>query len=163
MGSTWIMYTLYTMLYTMVGCHYFPPSCAWSSSSVVIKPPRSTFSSCAYPLQLVQVVATCALPLVAICKCWLATLPVLDHAALLLVLQNCGTLCHHHFVIQHWHWHFCCRLKTVKRHNHLFGLAYKRAYSWLLRLYKNGALQMLWTTRFLILFFPYFFRFLVVS
>ena len=51
--------------------------------------------------QLVQVVATYALPLVAICKCEPAVLPVLEHAALLLVLQNCGTLCHHHFVIQH--------------------------------------------------------------
>ena len=31
---------------------------------------------------------------------------VSDHAALLLVLQNCGTLCHRHFVIQHLHRHY---------------------------------------------------------
>ena len=43
---------------------------SWSSSSsVVIKPLRSTSRSCAYLLRLVQVLATYALPLVAICKC----------------------------------------------------------------------------------------------
>jgi len=32
-------------------------------------------------------------------------LPLLDHAALLPRPQNCGTLCHCHFGIQHLHWH----------------------------------------------------------
>jgi len=91
-------------------------SSARSSSSVSIKLHRSTSRSCAFQLQRVPVTATCALPLVGTYKCLPVGHPASDHAALLPVLQNCGTVCHRHFVIQHWHLHFSVA--------HLFGLAY---------------------------------------
>jgi len=52
------------------------------------------------------IAATCALPLVGTYKCLPVVRPASDHAALLTALQNCGTICHRHLVIQHWHLHF---------------------------------------------------------
>jgi len=54
-------------------------------------------------------------------KCLPVVLPVSDCAALLPALENCGTICHHHFVIQHWHFSVAA-IKT-----YLFGSAYERA------------------------------------
>jgi len=71
-----------------------------SNCSIAV-PPGLVHSSYS---QYIQVAAIYALLLVATCKCWPVTRPVVDHAALLLVLLNCRTLYHRHFGMLHLHW-----------------------------------------------------------